>query len=115
MAREEEVEGVIKSIVLAPRTILDWDPETNDGMITFQTARYASVNSVVRTDLFPPARNTLPVATPISGIATRRFVPPGMPFTNDPVTGADLSQISVAGVMTIIKAAFDTLYAEQHE
>lgn len=120
MAREEEIEGTVKAVVLAPRTILDWNPEMNDGRIQFQTMRYASVDGVVRNDLFQPTALSTNVNVSIAEIALRRFVQSGavnergQNISLDPVTGADLSKISVAGVMQIIKAAFDTLYTEQY-
>lgn len=98
--------------IMAPGVDINWNPITNTGPISFSMARYLVENGVIRPDIHPSPAGMLSVH--LEDIIYRCFAPsnPGDTIV-DPVTGADLTHISVAGVMTIIKAAFDTLYTEK--
>lgn len=108
-ARIEQLPADTSAVVLAPLTTINWDPETDTGSITFDTRRYLSdaAGIVVPGRSFEGAGS---FSTAFEQILTRQFAPVG---ALDPVTGADLSAVSSAGVMLILKSAFDTLYNEQ--
>lgn len=99
----------VSAVVLAPLTSIRWDPETDTGSITFDTRRYLSdVNGNVLPGRSFEGAGSFSVA--FDQMLTRMFAPSG---ALDPVTGADLSAVSSAGVMVILKSAFDILYNEQ--
>jgi hypothetical protein len=109
-ARIQQLPADMSAVVLAPLTSIHWDPETDTGSITFDTRRYLSDAAGV---VMLPGRSfegAGSFSTAFEQILTRQFAPAG---ALDPVTGADLSAVSSAGVMVILKAAFDILYNEQ--
>lgn len=112
--RIETLGGVSQLEIMAPSVNINWDPITNTGPIAFRMFRYLVQDDVIRQDVDPSPAGSFMVG--MENILLRCFVPAN-PGDNilDPVTGADLSNVSVAGVMTIIKAAFDTLYTEHLE
>lgn len=93
----------------APEIIIDWKPQEQDGTITFNLAKYLMINGVIHYEV--PAIRSGSIVAGISQNFPRRFAPTGM---QDPVTGADLSQVSLAGLMLIAKAMVDVLHNEEH-
>jgi hypothetical protein len=95
--------------IAAPEVFIAWNPEVQDGTITFNHAKYLMINGEIRYDI-PCIRNGS-ITAPIAANFGRCFVPAGI---LDPVTGADLSQVSMAGIMVYAKAMFDSLHNEEH-
>lgn len=91
---------------LAPNINLEWDPMTNGGTVTFHVQKYLMKDGVLRSDM-TGGYDTIRV--PINDMITRCHAT-GLV---DPVTNQPLGYVSVAGLMLIIKAAFDTLYNEE--
>ncbi|HEV2678911.1 MAG TPA: hypothetical protein VGV14_00270 [Rhodanobacter sp.] len=92
----------ITAEMIAEQTHMFYDPATGGGYVTFQAREVLYVNGVLQAPMgdFDILRVEVP------DIAAHAFGAGKV----DPVTGADLSGVSVAGVMTIIKAAYDALY-----
>lgn len=88
----------------APLIYINYDPRTEGGSINFRMRSFVKTDENERI----PAQAAGEVNADFADILDRSFGE-----GTDPVTGADLSQISTAGVMSIIKAAFRTLLREQ--
>ena len=115
MSRIETIEGQVGFEVIATGTNINYSPVTGSGTLTFNMAKFLTVDGVIRPDIQPPHAGML--TRNLSEIILRRFLTEmpevgGVDITHDPVTGADLRNVSVAGVMQIIKVAFDILYNE---
>lgn len=99
-------EGVTAEMI-ADQVVLSYDAANpTGGGISFQAREFMFLAGSYQP--FSGKFDTLHAA--VSDIVTRCFLPAG---TLDPVTGADLGQVSVGGVGLIVKAAFDALYNEQ--
>jgi len=92
--------------MIAEQTHLFYDPGTGGGSVSFQGRESLFVNGAYQ----PLTGGYDILQSDLAGIATRQFAPVG---TVDPVTGADLSQVSAAGMVLILKAAYDVLYNER--
>lgn len=99
-------EGVVLE-ALSPDTRIQWDPVNDTGNLSFAIQKYLMVNGEYKQQLAPLALGY--VSFPLNDILMRRFAPED---TSDPVTGADLSAISGAGMALLIKAAFKVLVGE---
>jgi hypothetical protein len=97
--------GVTAEMV-AEQVHIFYDPAAGSASIAFQARESLFVSNAY--EPLNGAFNVLQVN--LADIETRLFAPVG---TIDPVTGADLSKISPAGVDLILKAAYDTLFNEQ--
>lgn len=106
---EAIAEGLAQFETAAPEIIIDWNPEVQDGTITFNLAKYLMINSEIRYEV--PAIRSGSMVAGISQNFHRRFAPTGL---KDPVTNADLDQVSLAGLMLIAKAMVDVLHNEEH-
>jgi hypothetical protein len=103
-ARIREIAPGVTAEMIAEQTHLFYDPLTGGGTISFQARESLFVN-----DAYQPLAGGYDVLqVTIPDIAARCFGSGA-----DPVTGADLSQLSAAGIALIIKAAYDTLYNER--
>jgi hypothetical protein len=98
-------EGVTAEMI-AEQTHLFYDPATGGGSVSFQ----ARESLFVAGGYQPLAGNFDILQANVADIMERQFAPAG---AVDPVTGADLSAISAAGVMLVIKAAYDVLFNER--
>ncbi|HEV2681229.1 MAG TPA: hypothetical protein VGV14_12065 [Rhodanobacter sp.] len=92
----------ITAEMIAEQTHMFYDPATGGGYVSFQAREVLYVNGTHQA----PMGDFDILQVQIADIATHAFGAGKV----DPVTGADLSSVSVAGVMTIIKAAYDALY-----
>lgn len=106
-ARIRTIAENITAEMIAEQTHLFYDPATGGGYVSFQA----------REHLFAPDQPPVPMGdydilqAQVADIAPLCF---GAGLV-DPVTGADLSQVSAGGVMAIIKAAYDQLYNARAE
>lgn len=91
---------------VAPLAHIDWQPVTNKCSITFMTQKYLVKDGEWMRQLGSD-ENIQQFRLELSDDMTKRWAYEG---AMDPVTGAQLDQISVAGVMTIIKHAFEQGY-----
>lgn len=91
--------------MIAEQTHLFYNPETDGGSVSFQGRESLFVNGAYQ----PLTGDYDILQANLADIATRKFAAGAV----DPVTGADLSQISAAGMVLIIKAAYDTLFNER--
>lgn len=107
-ARFEELPTGTKFETLAPEIYIAYDPINETGTASFNAAKYLQVDGVYRTDI--PGARVGSVTVNFADILARQFAPEGL---FDPVTGADLSEISGAGLVGIIKAAFNALWNEK--
>ncbi|HEY4294503.1 hypothetical protein [Luteibacter sp.] len=103
--RIEDIASGITCEVIALHTTMLYDPKAGDARIVF-----AGTPCLYSGDEYlGPGGDAYPLSVTLSGIASQCFGE-----GTDPVTGADLSTISCAGAVAIIKAAFAKLYdAEQ--
>lgn len=90
---------------IATETHIFYDPLTVGAQIVFQGEEFLTVGGTLSSKF--DGRQAL--HTTLAQIATRTFNA-GV----DPVTGADLSAVSTAGVTSIIKAIYDALHNEQY-
>lgn len=92
--------------MIAEQTHLFYDAATGSGSVSFQGRESLFVNGT-----YQPLTGDFDILQAnLADIATRQFVATGV---TDPVTGADLSAVSAAGMVLILKAAYDTLYNER--
>lgn len=103
-ARFELLDEGTYSERIAPMVTLYYDPTTQASRASFNSMPYLKIGSKYHS--LGGSFDTLEVSfadrmTECFGEGT------------DPVTGADLSQISTAGVMTLLKCAFDRFIAER--
>lgn len=96
-------EGITAEMV-AEQTHLFYNPQTGGGRISFQARESLFVNGSYQ----PLAGDYNILQVTVEEIADRCF---GTGL--DPVTGADLSKVSAAGMALIIKSAYDRLYNER--
>lgn len=90
---------------IAIETHMFYDPLTGGANVVFQGQEFLEVGGELTQAL--DGREAL--QTSLAALATRQFSA-GV----DPITGADLSDISGAGVTMILKAIYDTLHNEAH-
>ena len=105
-ARIRTLAAGVTGEMIAEQTHLFYDPGTGGGSVSFQGRESLFVNGA-----FQPLTGDYDILQAnVADIATRQFAAPG---SVDPVTNADLSQISAAGIVLIIKAAYDVLFNER--
>ena len=92
----------ITAEMIAEQTHLFYDPSTGGGYASFQARECLYVDGQHQA----PMGDYDILLVQIGDIGAQQF---GGGLV-DPVTGADLSTISTAGLMVIIKAAYDALY-----
>lgn len=99
--RIEQISQDITSEVIALQTTMIYYPDKRDARIVF-----AATPCLFKGEQYlGPGGDAWALGLTVSDIATQCFGE-----GNDPVTGADLSQISVAGAVALIKAAFAKSY-----
>jgi hypothetical protein len=108
-ARFEPITGETKFEVLAPETLAHYDPTNETGTVVFNAAKYLTVDGEYRTDIAPARCGS--VHRTFDQIIPRLFAE-GTELV-DPVSGADLSKVSGAGIILYLKAAFDVLWNEE--
>lgn len=101
-ARIRTIADGITAEMIAEQTHLFYDPTTGGGYVSFQAREHL----IVGTDVQAPMGDYNILQVQVAGLLPVCF---GAGAT-DPVTGTDLSQVSAAGVMIILKAAYDHLY-----
>ncbi|MGE7139659.1 hypothetical protein ACQKIE_18690 [Luteibacter sp. NPDC031894] len=99
--RIEEVAPGITSEVIALQTTMLYDPNTGDAQIIFAGTPCLFNGSTY----VGPGGGAYPISLTLSAIAQECFGE-GL----DPITGADLSKVSVLGAVSLIKAAFAKSY-----
>ncbi|QVD49369.1 hypothetical protein LUCX_299 [Xanthomonas phage vB_XciM_LucasX] len=80
-----------------------WNPTLQSARVVFNGAPYM----LMGTKYIKIGESTDMLEQDLTGILHLKLIPPG---TIDPVTGADLSNISLAGVVLIHKGAYDFFY-----
>lgn len=103
-ARIRTIAPNVRAEMIAEQTHLFYDPTTGGGYVSFQAREHL----IVGDDVQAPMGDYDILQAQVPDILPLQFAPAG---TLDPVTGADLSQVSAAGMMVVIKAAYDALYA----
>jgi hypothetical protein len=101
-ARIRTIAPGVTGEMIAEQVHLFYDAATGSGYASFQAREVLYVNDVHQA----PMGDFDILQVQLGDIATHPF---GVGKV-DPVTGVDLSGVSVAGVMTIIKEAYDALY-----
>lgn len=102
-ARIRIIAPTVKAEMIAEQTHLFYDPATGGGYVSFQAREHLIVDGAVQA----PMGDYNILQAQLSDILPLCFAPAG---TADPVTGADLSQVSAGGLMLVIKSAYDALY-----
>lgn len=97
----------IQTELLSPETTMQWDPLTGQGLIGFHARRFLRNQG----DLVGAMTDQEYFEVSLSHLIPRTFGDGAV----DPVTGADLSQVSGAGIMLLFKIAFDVLYNEANQ
>ncbi|WP_187300595.1 hypothetical protein [Mizugakiibacter sediminis] len=92
--------------MIAEQVHLFYNPQDGSGSVSFQGRESLFVNGAYQ----PLAGDFNILQAQLADIAARCFAPAG---TVDPVTGADLSQVSAAGLVLIVKAAYDVMFNER--
>lgn len=90
--------GEVVTEIIAPRTELIWDPETNKGQVVFHMEKQTKLEGDLMTQI-PVGRLTQSFDT----LMAREWEYP---------TDEGTSTISTAQLMHVIKTAFDSLYNE---
>lgn len=105
-ARIREIATGITAEMIAEQTHLFYDPATDGGSVSFQARESLYVSGAYQ----PLAGDYNILQADLADIQTRAFAAPG---TLDPVTSIDLSTVSAAGMVLILKAAYDVLFNER--
>lgn len=103
-ARITDMAPTVVSEQIGTQIQFTYNPITGQGAFAFLSRPYMYINGQPQ-PVAGTTTNSLQVAA--EGAILAEMLAPGLA---DPVTGADLSQVSVAGVMLYIKNAFDILY-----
>lgn len=106
-ARLREIAPGVIAERLATAIHLFWNPADDSCSIAFQTTEHLYVNDQWQPFSGGPGGEVLSVQ--LAQILARTFGEGQL----DPVTGVELDEVSAAGVMLIIKRAFDVLYNER--
>lgn len=103
-ARIKDLAPTVVSEQIADSILFTYNPLTQAASFAFNSREYVYINGVPQ-----QLAGTNPdlLQLDVEGELLTQF--PGMGLA-DPVTGADLSNISVAAITLIVKAAFDILY-----
>lgn len=101
-ARIRTIAPNITAEMIAEQTHMFYDPTTQGGYVSFQAREHLVVDAVVGL----PMGDYNILRVDVTAIAQTKF---GAGL-KDPVTQADLSNVSTAGIMVIIKAAYDQLF-----
>lgn len=103
-----QMDGGVVSQVYGDQISANYDPQTEQFSISFASHTYLQfANSIVKSSLqIPYTLDRINIQSPI----TTCFANAG---DTDPVTGADLTKISEAGVAILFKRAFDSEYNNQ--
>ena len=105
-ARIRTLAAGITAELIAEQTHLFYNPQSGTAWISFQARESIFVNGTFQAT----AGDYDVLQVTVDEIATRC-----LGTGTDPVTGADLSKVSAAGMAMIIKAAYNTLYNERAE
>jgi len=101
-ARIRNIATGVTAEMIAEQTHLFYEPQTGGGYVSFQAREHL----IVGTDVQAPMGDYNILQVQVPDLLPHCF---GAGLT-DPVTGADLSQVSAGGLMLVIKAAYDQLY-----
>lgn len=101
-ARIKTLAPGITGEMIAEQVHMFYNPVDSTGSVSFQARQCLYVNGAYQA----PMGDFDILQVKIADVATLQFAK-GL---KDPITGADLTGISVAGLMTIIKAGYDALY-----
>lgn len=107
--RFQPISGDVSAETLSPRIEIDWDPETEEGVVRFQTVRYLNIAGQI-TEPMDQRRGTFSVS--LSDLMDVTPLPQG---ATDPGNGVFIDGLSGSGVMLFIKAAFDQLFNQAVE
>lgn len=107
-ARFEKINGEAEFEVIGIEVNASFDPVTDSGVVTTNAAKFLKVDGEYRTDI-PPAR----CGSVEDDLAYERATVLGEPGLTDPVTGADLSDVSYAGLLLLVKTRFNRRWNEQ--
>lgn len=107
-ARFAPIEGRAELEVIAYETILHFDPVSDTGSVVSNAARYLKVDGEYHPEMPPAPCGSVIDHTP--DIIDEIVGEPGMV---DPVTGADLSGVSVAGMMDLHKLWFNRRWNQE--
>lgn len=106
-ARIKDLAPTVVSEQIADSILFTYNPLTQQGAFAFTSREYVYINGEPQ-EFAGTAPNMLQME--VAGDVMAQF--PGVGLA-DPVTGADLSSVSVAGIMVIVKNAFDIFYNQQ--
>lgn len=106
-ARFELITGAAELEVIGIEIHGSFDPVTDSGIVTTNAAKYLKVDGEYRTDI-PPSR----CGGVMDDLSQEFATILGHESLVDPVTGADLSNVSWAGVLALMKARFDFKWNE---
>lgn len=109
MSRIQEVNssGNIQYQRFAPKVQIQYNPITDDGEISFFVERYLVVDGKIESRIDKESV----LSYPLMALAGRFFADEDP----DPATGLNLQSVSGAGVMLLIKKAFNRLMDEKYE
>lgn len=105
-ARIQPIADGVNAEIIAEQTHLFYDVASGTARVAFQARKYLFVNGAAQS----PMGDYDVLQAQLADIGSRCFVADG---SSDPITGADLSKISSAGMMIVIKAAYDVLFNER--
>ena len=104
-ARFTDLGGGVIGEMISPHTQLYYNPATGQASAVFNSARYIQAGA----SLIPVTTNENIQPLTVN-LGTRIMDCPCIAGDLDPITGADLTTISIAGVMTLLKRFYDTEY-----
>lgn len=106
-ARIRAIASGVSAEMIAEQTHLFYNAATGEGTVSFQAREHLIVGAEVQA----PMGDYDILQAQITAIMPVKF---GVGMS-DPVSGADLSSITTAGIMVLIKAAYDQLYNARAE
>ena len=105
--RKTPIVGTTIELVAYPNEFsLMWDPSANSGKVAFKWIEFLEVDGAMA------GRDAGREGYTVRQWSAVKNISPAYPGEVDPNTGADLTQISMAGVLKILLSAFDRAYVQ---
>ena len=106
MVAPVQIQSPVTSEIYAKDITISWNPIDDETTVIFNLNKYVLSNGVIVPDIPPVTIGS--ITLDLSANSNITYVPSG---TLDPTTGIDLSNVTTAGLLMIIKNAFLEGYA----
>lgn len=101
--------GTVELAVVSPIIRIDWNPADDSGVVQWYPQDWVVNNG----EHIAGATKHPQIRTDIGEFALQTFGDPADDPITDPVTGADLTNVSGAGIMLLFKKVFSDIWKSQ--